>query len=216
MAKKKTDKDWWIEKLQLLANNIHGLDKIDPNVINKIEAWALIKLIILGYFIPFHSTIIKSGNNRFQTSVYIDLFSGCGINQLELIGHHYNFTGSPIVAVNSCNGKYDKFIFNDSKKDYVNALNNRLEELSQKDNFKWLKNKFDVLSPADVNKQIKTVIEIINQFDNPHSLIFIDPYGMNLDFDRFKLIFENTDSDIIFYFNSEMYMRQVNAGKKGN
>lgn len=217
MTKKKTNKEWWVEKLKFLTDNAKHFNDGKPKDNQKIGNWTPIKQIILGYFIPFHTGIITSENNYFDTCIYVDLFAGSGINELsfEENSTKFDITGSALVSVFSSDGKYDEMIFCEGDEHYNQALKERLDSLTKNSKLKNKLKQFTVLDPMDVNLAVPEVIRRIINKKNAHSLIFVDPYGMQLNFESFEKLFNETKSDIIFYFNSNAYMRQVNAAKKG-
>lgn len=164
-----------------MTKDVEPFHNIETAIYDEIGSWSLIKLIILGYFVAIHTSIITSKNNIFENCIYVDLFAGSGINRVKLKTFNVDveITGSSLVTVLAANGKYTEMIFSEIDKDYNKALRNRLEYIDNSDEFIEKRSKFNVLEPMDVNDAVPEIIKIINEYGpNTHSLIFIDPYGM--------------------------------------
>jgi len=207
--------EWWSKKLKEFVDDAKPFLKIHQDVVEdkKNGHWSVIKHMLLSYFIPMYTSIITSKKNYFKNCIYVDLFAGSGIHELELSNGSVFTTGSSLAAICKSQGKFSEMIFCDKAKKKISALRARIDSIRGKYN----NCKFTVTDPMDVNKVVPKVIDIIDSYGkSAHTLFFIDPFGMSLDFEKFKMILERTSSDIFLYFNSDKYMQQVNAGKKGH
>jgi len=150
MKRKKLDITSLDRRLKILQWEKHNhlltqLANIESNTYNHFKKWTPLKLCGLSYFAGGYVHILENLKNKQFSGdlkiIYIDLFSGCGINQIN----HVLIAGSPLVCIDSVtnsNVKFDKMFFNDAKSEYSTALVKRLEFLSEKDAFAWIKNKY--------------------------------------------------------------------------
>jgi three-Cys-motif partner protein len=171
------------------------------DVFNPVGSWASLKLIFLNYVAGVYTTIMNVHfKNRY---FYIDLFSGPGINKVEDSNDDLIF-GSPLLI--STQHKFTKMLFCDSKKIYCDALSERLKVVGiPEENFS--------IYPKDCNLIID---EIISQVKNGHSLIFIDPYGMDINWETMEKILQ-LNADIIINFQTRIISRGIEQqGKATN
>ena len=231
----KSHTDWWKEKIEIQINMVKDLEDKDledkdleskglegkelkKKDRNDLKFRTMIKLQILTHFVSIYTRILgkenTSGDNtgfRFEELVYIDLFSGSGKNEVNFSGKNISSAGSPLIAINSSHQKFTKMIFVEQNKERNTALKSTLKKLESLAKTNWIEGKCNVLSPEDVNVHISRISEEVGR-RNTHSLIFIDPYGMELNFLNFEKILK-TKSDIVFYYNNNLNWRAAQAAK---
>ena len=155
------------------------------------RSWAAIKLIVLDYFASIYTSIIPY---RFSKFYYLDMFAGAGIGIVE------DSKGDLILGSSLLIGAYRTFthmFFCEDDVDLCSALEKRLLLVKHKDGFS--------VYPVDCNK---VIAEILSQIKDGHSLIFIDPYGMDIGWDSFYQIL-TARADIILNFQTQENARGI-------
>ncbi|MBI4895642.1 MAG: three-Cys-motif partner protein TcmP [Candidatus Aenigmarchaeota archaeon] len=157
-------------------------------------AWTGLKLIALKYYIKPYLNILGGR----QKLAYIDLFSGPGLNLLG--DRKVPIAGSstiPLIIRESSNN-FSTYIYSDKSNEYLSALNTRLDHLKKEN-----ENIFIPESSKDANDRIFELPDILSENKITHSLVFIDPEGLELNFDSLKYLAENINCDIIINFPSK-------------
>jgi three-Cys-motif partner protein len=168
--------------------------QIKQGVYNDVKSWSSLKLIFLKYVSDVYSGIMKSNKFFSDKYYYVDLFSGSGIgkvidNKKDLI------FGSPLIVAKH---EFVKMFFCDCNERYCEALEERLKAVGLTDE------KFSVYN-KDCNDAID---DIIPQIKVGHSLIFIDPYGMDIEWKTMEKIL-GLNADIIMNFQTRGGARGV-------
>lgn len=164
-------------RLEILKWKKHGglleelLDCGERNCVNIFKGWTPLKLIGLSTFAGIYSSILRSQLKE-ATLIYIDLFSGSGINKIKDSGEI--FVGSPLAFIDSVSNRhltFDKMYFNDINPSYIEALNKRLKYLGKKDTFNWISENYELFN-LDCNEAIDTITKKINSFKFKNYLAF--------------------------------------------
>jgi len=182
--------DRQLEKLLISRDEIESLKNIGNNIYDEIRAWSPLKLIFLKYYaVGIYTPIIK---RRYRNMYYVDLFSGSGINKIE---RKQDFClGSPLLISKLIpeSIRFNKMFFCDKESAKTEALNLRMKSTGISEN------SYEIYS-GDCNDCID---DIISSFQSPnHSLIFIDPYSMEISWTTMNKILK-LQSDIIFCFQT--------------
>lgn len=178
------------------AEKIKKIENVEAEISNEFQTWTPLKLIFLHYVMAIYTAI---ASKHFRHIFYVDLFAGSGINKIK----KDILIGSPFIATLNHHKKYDKFFFVEKDKEYAKALKKRLECIS-------IENQ-EVIND-DCNNAVGKILEEIDKANNKHSLFFIDPYAMEINWETMKKILE-IRSDIIFTFMSSQIIRAWAAAK---
>jgi three-Cys-motif partner protein len=127
---------------------------------------------------------------------YVDLFSGSGVGEVEDNKNDRIF-GSPLIVTKR---DFPEFVFCDENRSYTDALKARIDSLSVPGL------NYNVYN-GDCNSTIEGILPSI-EGEKQHSLIFIDPYGMELEWKTFERIL-NLNADIVFNFMSKSIARGI-------
>jgi len=195
-GKTTSDRDWLVKHLNPLIDAGKDLLSKTASQIVKVPTydkgyWTGLKLILEKYYIKPYLNILGSRGNL----AYVDLFAGPGLN---LIGDQkVPVPGSPIIPIMIKESEYQfsKFIFSELNRDYFNALAKRLAL------FPEVKNITEVLN-KDANLVIQGISDILNSNNISHSLVFVDPEGMELEWTSLENLVDSIDCDLIINFPS--------------
>ncbi len=212
MRKSKSSNEWWKRRIKWLIQEGKAVKTISPKVFNKTSRCSPIKLVILGYFIPVYTPIAKKYFNRIY---YLDLFSGSGLNKVDREGQEsLEFAGSPVVcAYSASKSPFTKLFLFESNQNFNSVIKRRLKYLESLEKPSWIKDRWKVFPPNDVNLMINKIVGITNEIPNSHSLIFIDPWGLELNWTTLEVLLKKTDSDIMMYFDIDGLWRNIKAAK---
>lgn len=169
--------------------------------------------IVSQYFYLWSKTIvglIKKGTFNFEKIVYLDLFSGPGI-------YEDGFESSPLriirtVIENDDLSYYVQLVFNDSKREYIEKLKKKAEEIV---GYKNLRHKphfsCEEIGINDGKADIFSK-RILGPKKLPPTLLFIDPFGYKgISIDVVSKVVRNIGSDVIFFFNFLRINRSISA-----
>lgn len=184
VRKKLSTRDWWIKRLNELegdgkVNAANLYSQLPPNLKQIVdgktwEYWTVFKLAIHSYYLRLYTDIIKK---HFKRIAYIDTFAGPGLIKVGKKGANY-FFGSPLLGILHPRKKFDHLIFielDKNKKDVLEYLLKILSKIGHNNST------YQVIQ-GDMNKV--NYREILSSID--HSLVFIDPEGMEVDFSTIK------------------------------
>lgn len=199
MAKQRkttSDRDWLIKHLNPLMDAGKDLLSKTNSQTSKVPTydkgyWTGLKLILEKYYLKPYLNIQGSRGNL----GYVDLFAGPGLN---LIGDQkVPVPGSPMIPImiREAAHQFATFIFSEVNEDYVRALTKRLTL------FPAVKNITKVLK-KDANLVVQELPDILDSYDINHSLVFIDPEGMELKWTSLENLVDRIDCDLIINFPS--------------
>ncbi len=206
--------DWLYSKAEYLFNNVDDLSKIECSTFGRVKPLSFLKLIALGYIIPMYTDIIgkqRDRGNYIKHMVYIDLFSGSGLNKVEHGEKSHFLLGSPFIAIHSAKKPFDSMIFVERDKELSSALRKRLRWKSKQKGFTWLEDRFQCLT-GDQNMLIRQIIS--NLKPNTHCFIFFDPYSTELDWVTMDFIARNTRSDVFINIMSAEIFRGIASARE--
>jgi len=180
-----------LKKIAIEKKEIEQIESIEKEICNEVKSWSSLKLIFLNYVADIYSKIMGSDKSIFKDKHYfIDLFSGSGIGKV-IDSQDDIILGSPLMVATQNKNKFTKMFFCDINTDYINALKSRLNFLNFSDD------NFNVF-PECCNKAIDKIIPMVK---GGHSLIFIDPYGMEITWKSMEKLL-SLDADIIMNFQT--------------
>lgn len=196
MGKKKDDFTWLSERIDILTKNetFNHINSGNESYIPTFRAgaWTIIKEMILPYYSPKYIQIMRKQPFISQLN-YLDLFSGSGIVDIEGLKKHY--LGSPLVVTKTITEKFDKYYF--FEKD--SAKTDQLNKLLEGENV--------IIKTGDCNELVDSALDQISGLGN-HSLVFIDPFAMEIDFKTIKK-FAGIGCDFVITVSTEEIFRAV-------
>lgn len=219
MPEKSKDITYLDKQLKILRWDKHGdllrkVSEVGGEVYNKFNPWTPLKLCGLSYFAGGYAQILKKlkmlYKNKYSSNfevVYIDLFSGCGINQIE----DTFMAGSPLVCIDSVTNRkveFDVMFFNDLNSEYCSALEKRLDFLKEKEPFNWISDRYTILN-KDCNDALEEIVDNLNKIKNKNFLAFIDPYSLELSWSSMEKLLSIPFGDVIITFQARYAARAV-------
>lgn len=147
--------------------------------IEGVHAWAEEKYRLVQ---QYSALFCKAMKGKWQSLVYIDLFSGPGRSKID----NKRIIDAIPLLVAAEQPKYDKYIFCDVDKDKCAALQQRLEQQA-------LVKTFEVLN-GDANLITRDILSLIPPHNKQHTVLgfcFVDPYRIeNLKFTTIQVLSE--------------------------
>jgi three-Cys-motif partner protein len=133
-------------------------------------------------------------SNKFNKLYYVDPFSGSGILKLK---KKYLFPGSPLIPLfQRHKTPFHKYYLSDNSTQYINVLKNNVNRILQNEDVDI---KIDKINFADRIREIFSG-EKPNYWKEVGSLVFLDPYGLQVDWESMERILRSGAVDIIFTF----------------
>lgn len=164
--------------------------------------WTEEKLDILRQYLNFYTNALK--NQPFKL-IYIDAFAGTGSREqkdnpnLELLEKTTSLDGSVKIALNTT-VPFNSYHFVEIDKKKIDDLN----ELRKKHSNKKIN-----LHNDDANFVIRNLCEVTNWKEN-RAVIFIDPYGMEVEWETLTYISKTKAIDLWYLFPTNGVIRQLN------
>jgi len=187
---KKVKKDfleWWFARIRDLKERADELYKQDQTIY-EVGPQAISKLAILAYYIDIYSRIMK----RRGKICFIDLFAGCGLCKVR--DSDVVILGSATLAyyIPEFGYNFDQIILFEKDFSYVNVLKKRVPTSN--------------IFHGDVNKlTVDVIIDNICGNKNPF-LAFVDPEGLELEWETLKRILSRW-SDVLINYHPEAVRR---------
>ena len=158
----------------------------DSYPVRPVGPWAIEKLDYLrGYALIFN----RGMKNRWQSRIYLDLFSGPGRNWVRLRSREIE--GSPLIAVN-CPEPFTSFVFNDLEPISVQALQDRLASLGIQAEYL----NYECNDPQLIDK-VQALIA-----PTALSFAFIDPTKWQIRFRTLEALTRNRRMDLLITFHT--------------
>jgi three-Cys-motif partner protein len=187
-------KDRWPELCKLV-------EKSDGLLRREVGPWTERKLYFWNRYIDITTSSMVGKRAWAAGLVYVDLFAGPAI--CEIKNSHRRIPGSVLIAANAPK-PFSKIIACELDPTMADACEQRLKQSSTESMFKVLQ--------GDCNKLISRVIEEIP--DRALTLAFIDPEGLDAQFDTISALTTNRRVDLVVLFadaydivrNVELYM----------
>lgn len=188
MRKGKRKKDylqWWMDRIAILTGFKEEARKLYSltNTTYTVGSWALLKLVILEYYVDVYTTIIKK---IFNEAYYLDLFAGPGLDLIKETGDV--IFGSPLIAdkVPKPEKKFDKLILIEQDRSSAAALQTLLPHAT--------------VIPEDVN--VSGLEKALGLFPKDRSvpcLAFVDPEGLDLQWSTLQMLLQRWSDVVINY-----------------
>lgn len=149
----------------------------DGLLVEDVHAWAEEKYRLVQHY---SSLFCKSMRRKWESLVYIDLFSGPGRSRID---HKRIIDAVPLLVTNT-DCLYDKYIFCDVSVEKCDALKQRIERQAITTNFEILN--------GDANVVSQDILRLIPPHNRQHRVLgfcFIDPYKIaNLQFETIRTL----------------------------
>jgi len=158
--------------------------------------WTEDKLDKLSSYLSSYAMALRDQNFSLW---YIDGFAGTGAVTIKKDGNDLEIPGSAWEALETSN-KFDRYIFIDSKRKYVKALQDVVANYSELD-IKVLHN--------DCNVAIKSICSEIKKNWKNRAVLFLDPYGMQVEWSTIENIAMTKKIDLWYLFPTEGANRQL-------
>jgi three-Cys-motif partner protein len=180
------------------VKEIHGYQEeskrlyLLTNQANLVDSWSILKLAVLTNYVDIYTSIIKS---HVDQTYYLETNAGSGLNSIEDIDNVIIF-GSPMVAYTKPKKKFDGYILIEKNPAYCEAVRKLIPDA--------------VVINGDANKNIKQNKNVNYRVldyaldkipKNTPFLAFVDPYGMDIQWETLKLLLGRW-SDVIINFQS--------------
>jgi three-Cys-motif partner protein len=174
--------------------------------------WTALKLICLKYYIPGYLNILAPRHRV----AYVDLFAGPGLN---LVGSSRSvpLPGSPMIALMHPGTKhrFSCHLLCDKNEAYCEALGRRVRSWVDEDGHALEADDL-VTFNGDANEFARSVPATLKRMGIGHSLVFIDPEGMEFDWQSLKFLVEHLPySDLIILFPSAGLPRVLGRTDEG-
>lgn len=173
--------EWWSRRIGTLQGQSHEANQLfqKTKVAYPAGEWAILKHAILAYYTDLYTNIIKK---YFDKAYYFDLFAGPGLNKID----DFNLIsfGSPLIADRVPRKKFDKLYLFEVKPEYAEALRKLLP--------------YAKIIFGDVNgTEFKNIIESLCSVPSVHFLAFVDPEGLEIEWETLQHLFQFTGDIII-------------------
>lgn len=153
------------------------------------------KLTAIGKYLPAFTTALSK--TRFRLS-YIDAFAGTGVCHVTVGGAKLLIPGSASIALN-CAPPFHRVFFIEKKKRHVAAL----KRLANSAAPKWI----EVIN-GDANEHLPEILRGLDP-KRDRALVFLDPYGMAVDWTTLQTIAASKIVDLWYLFPLSGLYRQA-------
>ncbi len=163
-------------------------------------SWTLIKLATLEKYLKAFNVALKDKplKNKPFTRIYIDGFAGTGRCDITISGEKTTVDGSARRAL-LVNPGFDKFCFIELETKKMAALKLLQEEYPDK--------AIEIIQ-SDANLALKQVCKAYN-WKNTRAVLFLDPYGLQLQWSTLEQIAETKAIDVWYLFPLAGLYRQM-------
>jgi len=188
----------WLEKhlrpLIEAGRRIQARDHALPSVLPTYDKgyWTGLKLILVRYYMPTYLNI-QAPKMRVA---YVDLFAGPGLN---LVGDaKVPLPGSPLIpfVLEGTRYQFQSYFFCETSSNYLGALRDRLRGFGSPDPDHVF------LYRKDANAFVDELPDLLEQEGIGHSLVFIDPEGLEFRYEALESLVGQVQCDLILNFPS--------------
>jgi len=168
------------------------------------QDYARDKLTILRGYV--HRFVTSMRDKRWRALFFIDLMAGPGKNKFEPSGAV--MLGSPLIAL-TAQYSFTHYRFVEIDPHYADALNKRVSASERRDAVKVIK--------GNCNEVVDKIVEEIRALDKPYipdswpclSLAFLDPEGLELNWETVRKLGQMKRMDLIINFSTSGFTRNV-------
>lgn len=162
--------------------------------------WTRLKLDTLEKYLHFYTTALK--HKRFRLH-YIDAFAGSGICEIRKGDEVERLIGSAQRAIN-VSPPFDRFDFIESNPGRVQALREIKAQYPDRNIH---------IYEADANDKLREICADRN-WRGTRAVLFIDPYGMSMNYDTLKTVAGTKAIDVWYLFPLSAMVRQAATDRK--
>ncbi|MCD6493822.1 MAG: three-Cys-motif partner protein TcmP [Archaeoglobaceae archaeon] len=188
MPRRKTPFEWWQDRISTLTGYKDEAKRLYSFVGSAYPQgyWTLLKLAIFAYYIDVYTVVAKSNFNRI---LYIDLFAGSGLNEIEINKHKEILLGSALLAekVPRRGKEFDEIILVEQDPEKAAVLKQLLPESTVIND--------DCNSPDTLKK----ILDRINEEPRTHFLAVMDPEGLELKWSTVQTLIKLQGDSVINY-----------------
>jgi three-Cys-motif partner protein len=180
---------WAKDRIKSLYDQVKDWKDTDITTKNH-GIWSIKKLIALDCYIKPCVDIMR---NNFNKIFYVDPFSGSGL--IRLNGNL--FPGSPLIPLLSHHTiPFDKYFLSDVNTRYVSVLKKRISQLRRG---KDINVETEVSTFSEISKKLFSGKKPSYWLDIGY-LVFLDPFGLQVDWVDMERILSSGPVDMIFTF----------------
>lgn len=125
---------------------------------------------------------------------YIDLFCGPGKSRVKESNNEFN--GSPLIALKY---HFKQYIFVDKNEKNIDILRTRTKSMDDFGRIRFIKD--------DCNEKVDEINKSISQ--KCLSVVLIDPFGINFNFDSYRILTKDKKMDLIIIFPLGMTIKRI-------
>lgn len=155
--------------------------------------WTEVKLQALEDYLFFFGHALK--NKNFEL-LYIDAFAGTGECEITENNRTRIIPGSVKIAID-LEAAFTKLIFIDDKKKHIKELETLCSEHPKVE-----------IYYSDANIKVIELCKTIN-WKNTRAIMFLDPYGLSVEWETLKSIAATQAIDVFFLFSLSGFFRQA-------
>ncbi len=157
-----------------------------------IRAWSKDKLDLLGKYLHAYSTIMHKQKERWLRSYsYIDAFAGIGQYADREMASYVD--GSPLVALR-CDPPFDDYTFIEASPNRLDTLRHTVLAAFPSHRVRFCR--------GDANSVLRdTVVKEITRAPAKRGFVFLDPYGLQIDYGTIELLAQAGTLDVFVNFS---------------
>jgi len=156
-------------------------------------SWTKIKLQALEDYLFFYGHALK---NQHFNLLYIDAFAGTGVCEITENKCASVIPGSVQIAID-LESAFNKLIFIDDKKKHIKELEKLCGDHPKTE-----------IYHDEANKKVQELCNSIDWKEN-RAVMFLDPYGLNVEWETLKSIAATQAIDVCFLFSLSGLFRQA-------
>lgn len=162
--------------------------------------WTSIKLNALEQYLVAFGNVLKNkpSSTRPFTRIYIDSFAGTGRCDIKVSGHRKNIDGSARRAL-ATEPSFHKYYFIEKDKKKITALNSLKNEYPDKS--------IEIVQ-GDSNVALLDICKR-SKWNYARGVLFLDPYGLHVEWSTLKNISETKAIDVWYLFPLSGIYRQM-------
>jgi len=199
------DHDWILKHLEPLMSAGKKLAAEDPTLPVRDPKsydpgyWTGLKLIALKYYIRPYLDIL----GQREKVAYVDLFAGPGLNRIG--DRRVELPGSPLIPImiheEQPGRSFSLYVFSEQNPSYCHALGVRARRLCPEGA------RIEPPYEGDSNEYVSQLAGILRDNDIGHSLVFVDPEGLQWAWTSMERLIRTVPCDLIVNFPSSGFTR---------
>lgn len=148
------------------------------------------------YYIDKYLNIFSNAmNQKWDGNLnYIDLFCGPGKSRVRETNNE--FDGSPLISLKY---NFNQYIFVDKNEENVDILRTRTKNMGNFDKIRFIK--------GDCNEKVSEINKLVPK--KSLSVVLIDPFSINFNFDSYKELTDDRKMDLIIIFPLGMTIKRI-------